>query len=164
MSKVSFTHIYMLNSVCTSKKSKSRLGPHVCLLGLSNSIYQLTSNLPHQWQVQQQLSPSSYFFLNPIWQALLQIDSGIPSSESNLNWISEKKNMEIEWTCYSRRQFQLNFSKMHLFFYSSFQCKKRFIFDEMFQWKASKFVIFMEYENTCSLFPFFLSCYFTFFT
>ena len=60
----------------------------------TRSTGELTSNLPHEWQVQQQLSPSSYFFLNPIWHGLLQIDSGIPSSESNLNWISEKKDKD----------------------------------------------------------------------
>ena len=77
------THSSTYAQLCLHiKKSKSTLGQQV----------KLTSNLPHEWQVQQQLSPSSYFFLNPIWHGLLQIDSGIPSSESNLNWISEKKD------------------------------------------------------------------------
>ena len=39
---------------------------------------------------------------------------------------------------------------------------KRFMLDEMTYRNASKFAIFLEYENPYSFFLFFISCYFTF--
>ena len=39
---------------------------------------------------------------------------------------------------------------------------KRFMLDEMTRWNASKFAIFYIYENPKLLFPFFISCNFTF--
>ena len=55
-----------------------------------NATMVLTWYLLHKWHVQQQLSPSIYFFISPSRHGGLQTDGGI-SLEPSRNWTSGKR-------------------------------------------------------------------------